>query len=436
MRSLVKQVLKVAGFDSSRFATLADAGRADEAERLALDHIESGSRRGFYLRKLLEHYSSTGRHQAVIALFEKHAGDKSLATYPLQAILATALVETGDVARARPLLLSLILEHNFVVPLQLYRRLPSDAESVDMAVAAFTRSRRANVTKATQAINLVDIAIAANEIDRAYYMMMEILRWIGETHFTSAPKAKTFMKAAAGNAALVDLHDLLMPATPFFLISGTLLGVVREGKLLGADKDIDVGVMGHAQRDEIKRAITASAKFEEVFVPSVDLVKMKHKNGVKVDLFFHHHHGDTVWHGSHLHAWDNAVWWSEGGQPLSKIKFQNREFLIPSDPDRYLTDNYGDWRTPKADYDASLEAPNRRIRNRGLTRLHWQKLIVKYYTGGEFALLSKAFHFYEKEFGVDAFLKEAGRLFLLRTIEDQPARIVSHSEVVEMRARR
>ncbi len=436
MRSLVNRVLKMATGDGNKFSALVDAGRAEEAERLALDHIENNNKRTFYLRKLLELYSQTARHAQVVELFGKYGSDKSLATYPLQVILATALVETGAHERARSVLLPLILEHNFVVPLQLYRRLPSGPTTVDVAVAAFTRSRRSSVTKASQASHLVDIAIAANEVDRAYYMMMEILRWIGEGQFTSAPKAKTYMKASAGNAALVDLHDLLMPTAPFFLISGTLLGVIREGKLLGMDKDIDLGVMGHAQRDEIKSLIAGSSKFTEVFVPSVDLIKIKHKNNVNIDLFFHHRQGGTVWHGSHLHAWDNAVWWNEGSSPFSKVQFAGREFLIPSDPDKYLTENYGDWRTPQSDYDASLEAPNRRVRNRVLARLHWQKLLVKYYLGGEFNLLSKTFFHYEKEFGSDAFLQEASRLLLLRNVEDRSAQSQGGGAVLEMQARR
>ena len=436
MRSLVNRVMKMATGDGNKFSALVDAGRAEEAERLALDHIENNNKRTFYLRKLLELYSQTARHAQVVELFGKYGSDKSLATYPLQVILATALVETGAHERARSVLLPLILEHNFVVPLQLYRRLPSGPTTVDVAVAAFTRSRRSSVTKASQASHLVDIAIAANEVDRAYYMMMEILRWIGEGQFTSAPKAKTYMKASAGNAALVDLHDLLMPTAPFFLISGTLLGVIREGKLLGMDKDIDLGVMGHAQRDEIKSLIAGSSKFTEVFVPSVDLIKIKHKNNVNIDLFFHHRQGGTVWHGSHLHAWDNAVWWNEGSSPFSKVQFAGREFLIPSDPDKYLTENYGDWRTPQSDYDASLEAPNRRVRNRVLARLHWQKLLVKYYLGGEFNLLSKTFFHYEKEFGSDAFLQEASRLLLLRNVEDRSAQSQGGGAVLEMQARR
>lgn len=436
MRSLVNRVLKMATGDGNKFSALVDAGRTEEAERLALDHVEKNDKRAFYLRKLLELYSHTGRHADVLGLFDKYGSDKSLGAYRLQVILATALVETGAHERARSVLLPLILEHNFVVPLQLYRRLPSGPTTVDVAVGAFTRSQRSPVVKAAQASYLVDIAIAANEIDRAYYMMMEILRWIGEGQFTTAPKAKTYMKASAGNTALVDLYDLLMPTAPFFLISGTLLGVIREGKLLRMDKDIDLGVMGHAQRDEIKSRIAGSPKFTEVFVPSVDLIKIKHKNNVNIDLFFHHRQGGTVWHGSHLHAWDNAVWWNEGSSPFAKVQFAGREFLIPSDPDKYLTENYGDWRTPQSDYDASLEAPNRRVRNRVLARLHWQKLLVKYYLDGEFNLLSKTFFHYEKEFGSDAFLQEASRLLLLRNVEDRSAQSQGGGAVLEMQARR
>ncbi|MFC7051553.1 hypothetical protein ACFQI3_02505 [Hansschlegelia quercus] len=413
------------------FTALLDAGRQNDAENLALGHIARGVHRGFYLGQLIDHYAKTGRNGEVVRLIDDYAGDKALTSYPWRIALAAALVDVGNFDRARPLLLDLIMGHNFAAPLQLYRRLPATPDSVSMAVAAFNRSTRSANARMSHTIHLVDIAIAARELGRAAFMMESLLDVVGSTRFASLPKPKAAMKPSAGNTALVDLYDLLMPAIPFFLISGTLLGVIREGKLLGGDKDVDVGIMGAEHAGALQTKIAASPKFKEQFVPSVDLIKLTHQNGVKIDVFLHHREGEVLWHGSHLHAWDNKVWWQEGEPPLVEHEYAGRPFLIPSDPDMYLTDNYGDWRTPRSDYDASLEAPNRRVRAPQLTRLHWQKLIVRYYMDAELTLLSKAFRYYEREFGADAFLRKAGDLLILKPYQvERPEAVMPTTEVV------
>jgi hypothetical protein len=419
------------------FTTLLKDGKQNEAETLARRHIASDVRRGFYLGQLIDHFAKTSRSTEIVRLFDEYAGEKALTGYPRQIVLATALVDAGEFDRARPLLLDLIMGYNFAAPLQLYRRLPPTLDSVSMAVAAFNRSTRSANARVSHTIQLVDIAIAARELGRAAFMMESLLDVVGSTRFATLPKPKAAMKPSSGNAALVDLYDLLMPAVPFFLISGTLLGVIREGKLLGGDKDVDVGIMGGEHTGVIRAKVAASPKFKEQFVPSVDLIKLTHRNGVKIDVFLHHREGDVLWHGSHLHAWDNRVWWKEGEPPLIEHEYAGRPFLIPSDPDMYLTDNYGDWRTPRCDYDASLEAPNRRVRAPQLTRLHWQKLIIRYYMDAELSLLSKAFRYYEQEFGADAFLRRAGVLLILKPHHVDSSEVVGPlAEVVEMHGRR
>jgi phosphorylcholine metabolism protein LicD len=412
----VRPALAVAGVLLTRPSKFTALLKADEqkAEGFALRQIGSGVHCAFYISQLIDLYAKTGRSADVVRLFDDYAGDEPLSGYPRQIALATALVDLNEFDRARPLLLELIMGHDFAAPLQLYRRLPPTLDSVSMAVAAFNRSTRSANARIAHTMHLVDIATAAGELGRAAFMMESLLEVVGSTRFAALPKAKATMKPSAGDAALVDLYDMLMPAIPFFLISGTLLGVIREGRLLGGDKDIDVGIMSGEHASAVRTKVAASRKFKEQFVPSVDLIKLTHRNGVKIDIFLHHREGDVIWHGSHLHAWDNRVWWKDGEKPLIEHEYAGRPFLIPSDPDMYLTDNYGDWRTPRPNYDASLEAPNRRVRVPQLTKLHWQKLIVRYYMDAELSLLAKAFRYYEEEFGVDAFLRKAGDLLILK----------------------
>jgi hypothetical protein len=159
----------------------------------------------------------------------------------------------------------------------------------------------------------------------------------------------------------------------WYVISGTFLGIVREGGFLAHDYDVDVGVSfdpEHPERlDQLVQALSRSLRY---VVKKLDdaqtvvrtapgryaverapaLVKLIHENGINVDVFVHHRVGDRLWHGSSIHRWENSVF------DLAPYSLAGVDVLGPADADRYLTENYGDWRTPVTEFNCTTGTPN------------------------------------------------------------------------------
>lgn len=155
----------------------------------------------------------------------------------------------------------------------------------------------------------------------------------------------------------------------FFLISGTFLGLVREGAFLGHDYDIDVGCYdSEFSLEELLQAVQMSEAFflKEVghdIVMSEDglsikergpvmVVKILHRSYVTIDIFIHYQRGGAVVHGDAIHLWSNSRF------ELATYLFYGRPCYGPANPDRYLTENYGDWRVEKRDFDCDRDTPN------------------------------------------------------------------------------
>lgn len=163
---------------------------------------------------------------------------------------------------------------------------------------------------------------------------------------TSATKALADLKKA------LDLHHI-----SFFLISGTLLGCIREGKLLGHDKDIDVGVWDEYSYDELVDYLSTSGYFYIVPTRTKHLITLKHVNGIVIDVFIHYREPNDYWHAGVKIKWHNSPF------NLIKTEFLGESYLIPENYDLYLTENYGDWRTPKTDFDSAFDTPNIEVFN-------------------------------------------------------------------------
>lgn len=174
--------------------------------------------------------------------------------------------------------------------------------------------------------------------------------------------------------ALADLAEVLPVAQwPWYVISGTFLGIVRENGFLAHDYDVDVGITADPGHPEVIPAMIRTLEESPRFVvKKVDeaqslvatgpgryevrralaLVKLIHENGINVDVFVHHREGDVLWHGSSIHRWENSVF------DLAEYRLAGVDVLGPADADRYLTENYGDWRTPVTEFNCTTGTPN------------------------------------------------------------------------------
>lgn len=190
----------------------------------------------------------------------------------------------------------------------------------------------------------------------------------------TAPRTGDFPITDA-KQTLSDFMDLFPVSTlRWFFVSGTFLGLIREKGFLSHDYDIDLGVF----EDEIDiptviTAITQSDHFvlkkydhhqSSLFQPDVVsgnpdipyILKIVHVSGIHIDLFIHYRDmrsdPPSYWHGSSLHRWNNSAF------TLIPYTFYDHEVLGPANADAYLTENYGDWRTPVTEFNCTTDTPN------------------------------------------------------------------------------
>lgn len=188
------------------------------------------------------------------------------------------------------------------------------------------------------------------------------------------------------------LEDAQMPV---FAISGTLLGIVRENDFLAHDYDIDLGILeNNIDFDILLSTIDQS---EDFYVKKADypsfretdskggivyrrqcnpaLIKVGHRTtGVHIDLFTHFKDGNILWHGSTLHRWDNSSF------NIVTASFLGMDVLIPDNAELYLTENYGDWRTPVKKFNCSTGTPNASVSANPRTLCYYIKLCLDSYS--------------------------------------------------------
>jgi tetratricopeptide (TPR) repeat protein len=150
-----------------------------------------------------------------------------------------------------------------------------------------------------------------------------------------------------------------------FIIGGTLLGFIREGKLLDHDKDADIGIFVEDYetvykivdkicegRDFLAPIMVKEPK--ESLVWNVAIFDIKRKVGI--DLFFYKKRGNRVYNG----AWskNGILKWEHTPFELIKREFNGFNYLIPKDYNLFLKELFGDWRKPVKVWDSLINCPN------------------------------------------------------------------------------
>ena len=156
---------------------------------------------------------------------------------------------------------------------------------------------------------------------------------------------------------------------PYTLEGGTLLGIIRENRLLPWDNDIDITVteehldsiirnkwkfLIRGYRLKIRRTVFEKPHFPAGSVRLINVLTTKNffSKGISLcDIFVKRKHNDDYF-------------WLVGGsdtvlksapsrfyEELKRHKFNNYQYLIPLKYDEYLTHRYGDWKTPVKEYD-------------------------------------------------------------------------------------
>jgi len=255
-------------------------------------------------------------------------------------------------------------------------------------MSAWSKAFRAGITPRfhPDTNNYLSIgALRAQQYDMARQFWRETIAAV--TKSDRAPRKASPRKRFTPSHAAIALADITEALKrndiPSFLVSGTLLGCVREGQLLGHDKDIDIGVWEDISRTRLLRAISGSGQFYIQASRAPETIRLKHVNGTAIDVFYHFRENGRIWHGGVKARWYNSAF------DLATIDFLGGTYSIPRDYDAYLQENYGDWKTPKKIFDSVYDTPNAVVVNHEEMVIHDYRGLLHGLANGSIAQIAR-----------------------------------------------
>ncbi|MCZ4351726.1 LicD family protein [Roseovarius aestuarii] len=199
-------------------------------------------------------------------------------------------------------------------------------------------------------------ALRVDQFDLGRSLYLRAIKNASEKLSNEVKPAKSI--GDGGTQALVDIVRLLKSANvPHFAAAGTCLGLVREGRPLPHDNDIDIGIM---EEDFDQAKLMALANASPLFTsslphPKTPKVGLKHINGVEIDLFKFYRENGKIWHNGVFVRWGNRPF------ELESRTLDGTEILIPSGTP-YLVENYGEnWDRPDPMFNSFLNGANREV---------------------------------------------------------------------------
>ena len=162
------------------------------------------------------------------------------------------------------------------------------------------------------------------------------------------------------------IEKLLTDRVFFYMDMGTMLGIIREGRLLGHDLDIDVAV--YVQNEEDKEAVKTmlldagcTVRYSYA-VDSVGVVEQSFEfHDLKFDVNYYTREGQKdvcylMYHEPSVNYTSenelSVVKLSvDAVTAVKKVPFCGGEVTVPENPERYLAQRYGEnWRVPDKNY--------------------------------------------------------------------------------------
>lgn len=202
---------------------------------------------------------------------------------------------------------------------------------------------------------IVALAVTAQALEKA--------RSEREQAYQRASTQPAFDPETAGRA-LIDLQQVLdASGQKVFLVSGTLLGYARDGRLLPHDKDIDVGIMQWEDQYDVAIALLKSGRFwvrmRSIGDARTYYIPIQHlPTRTSIDIFVYHAEGGRLVTGVR-HFFGHTQKFAFTPFELKQVDFLGTRVYVPDDVERNLVENFGSaWRVPDAAYLSHLESPS------------------------------------------------------------------------------
>lgn len=159
------------------------------------------------------------------------------------------------------------------------------------------------------------------------------------------------MNAADARRAIAEVSKRLVGLKPF-LWGGTLLGAVREDRILPWDGDVDLGILAELAPADLAAKLPNVYRNSPVQPYMLEHAPMRQGNiglrvgGVKVGLHLMALGGD----GWRYYTFHRRLIRVPDPAPLARRRFLGMNVLIPGDAEGALAWLYGNWRVPVRHY--------------------------------------------------------------------------------------
>jgi len=155
---------------------------------------------------------------------------------------------------------------------------------------------------------------------------------------------------------------------PFWLDSGTLLGLVREKQNISGHKNINISIPGEYYEKfvSLEKQFYPKFRFKKMIdrsgriwidndIPRIKILKSlkRHKKaGLKINVTFKYKKDDKyVWVDKRSCKWVDAEYYDK----LESLQISNIEYPIPSQTKKYLSARYGDWQAEDRNWIGSID---------------------------------------------------------------------------------
>ena len=223
----------------------------------------------------------------------------------------------------------------------------------------FTAARQA--AERGVALLPADAIYFGGDLEGSLAPLRQSLRCLADHYGAASPWAPEpgfdYPVASYSGALAATLACAEAAGLDLFLTCGTILGAIRDNGFMRHDKDIDLGIWADVALGRLRAAMAADPDFSDACEtgPHHSQMSWTWRGTVAVDVFRYErgdeHASCDMWIGSHPISWLHHPF------ALRRHTFSGLACLVPDDPDRYLTELYGDWRTPNP-YFGIFASPN------------------------------------------------------------------------------